>query len=205
MSTECQDSGALSVSLWKHGLVTSLSATVLVPSCKNRPVLLSRAEPQRDPAQSSSVLSTFNFGRLAYIWRVISLMQLASHRMAGVISSWQQCKYRCVLLANAWQSVTYWCQKLEVGPHEDLRSEVETSLKTSIWLFSYSNEMACCCHYVADCAFSALTLLVGVRKSIWSVKNWVMWSLCLEWGADCLHNGPADAIASQNPIISCLI
>jgi len=140
MSTECQDSGAMSVSLWKHGLVTSLSATVLVPSSKNRPVRLSRAGPQRDRAQSSSVLSTFNFGRLAYIWRVISLMQLASHRMAGVISSWwQQCKYSCILLANAWQAVTYWCQKLEVGPHEDLRSEVETSLKTSIWLFSYSN------------------------------------------------------------------
>ena len=28
--------------------------------------------------------------------------------------------------------------------------------------------------------------------------------ICLERGADCLH-GPADATASQNPIISCLV
>jgi len=29
--------------------------------------------------------------------------------------------------------------------------------------------------------------------------------ICLEQGADCLHNlyGPADATVSQNPIISC--
>ena len=49
---------------------------------------------------------------------------------------------------------------------------------------------------------------LGVRKSIRPVKNWVMWCWCgYLSGARCrlFAYGPADATASQNPIVSCLI
>jgi len=49
---------------------------------------------------------------------------------------------------------------------------------------------------------------LGVRKSIRPVKNWVMRCWCgYLSGARCrlFAYGPADATASQNPIISCLI
>ena len=50
---------------------------------------------------------------------------------------------------------------------------------------------------------------LGGRKSIRSVKNWLIrwWCvvICLQRGADCSHYDPADDTASQNPIISCLI
>ena len=49
---------------------------------------------------------------------------------------------------------------------------------------------------------------LGIRKSIWPVKNWVMGCLCgCLSGARCrlFAYGPADATASQNPIISCLV
>ena len=57
-------------------------------------------------------------------------------------------------------------------------------------------------------AFSALTLLAGLQEEHLACKNWVMrcWCGCLS-GARCklFAYGLADATASQNPIISCLI
>ena len=49
---------------------------------------------------------------------------------------------------------------------------------------------------------------LGDRKGIRPVKNWVMWCWCgYLSGARCrlFAYGPADATASQNPIVSCLI
>jgi len=57
-------------------------------------------------------------------------------------------------------------------------------------------------------AFSALTLLVGHREEHAACKNWVMRCWCGHLsGARCrwFAYGPADATASQNPIVSCLI
>ena len=48
----------------------------------------------------------------------------------------------------------------------------------------------------------------GVRKSILPVKiEWwgVAIVICLKWVVDCFAYGPADATASQNPVITCLI
>ena len=57
-------------------------------------------------------------------------------------------------------------------------------------------------------AFSALTLLVGSQEEHMACKNWVMRCWCgYPSAARCrlFAYGPADAIASQNSIISCLI
>ena len=58
------------------------------------------------------------------------------------------------------------------------------------------------------CAFSALMLLVGHQEEHPVCKNWVM-RCCYSFlsGARCrlFAYGPADATASQNPIVSCLI
>jgi len=57
-------------------------------------------------------------------------------------------------------------------------------------------------------AFSALTLLVGRQEERPACKNWVMRCWCgYLSGSRCrlFAYGPADATASQNPIISCLI
>jgi len=76
----------------------------------------------------------------------------------------------------------------------------------------------CCCDVIAlcevypavhICGFSALTLLVvasGRASGLW--KIWVMRCLCgYLSGAKCrlFAYGPADATASRNPIIYCLI
>ena len=57
-------------------------------------------------------------------------------------------------------------------------------------------------------SFSALTLLVRRQKEHPACKNWVMRCLCgYLSGAKCrlFAYGPADATASQNPIIICLM
>jgi len=74
------------------------------------------------------------------------------------------------------------------------------------------------CYYIDDIIIDIVGQIVrpsvlwhcwlGVRKSIRPVKiGW--WGvgvvICLEWDADCLHYRPADVIAFQNPVISCLI
>ena len=49
---------------------------------------------------------------------------------------------------------------------------------------------------------------LGIRKSAQPVKiEWwaVVVVICLEWGAGLFAYGPANAIASPNPIVSCLI
>jgi len=62
--------------------------------------------------------------------------------------------------------------------------------------------------YFFDDAFRALTLLLGVRTVVRLIKNSLMRCLCgYVSGGRCrlFPYGPADATASQNPIISCLI
>jgi len=55
-------------------------------------------------------------------------------------------------------------------------------------------------------SFSALTLLVGHQEEHPACKNWVMRCWCSYLSvAMCRLFGPADATASLNPIISCLI
>jgi len=68
----------------------------------------------------------------------------------------------------------------------------------------------CCFQFSAyiSIAFSALTLLVGRQEEHLACKNWVIRCWCgYMAGARCrlFAYGPADATASQNPIISCLI
>ena len=61
---------------------------------------------------------------------------------------------------------------------------------------------------VLEVAFSSLTLLVGRQEEHLACKNWVMrcWCGCLSGVRYRLFAyDPADASASQNPIISCLI
>ena len=61
------------------------------------------------------------------------------------------------------------------------------------------------CVYIA---FSALTLLVGHQEEHLACKNFVMRCWCgylHEVRCRLFAYGPADATASQNPIISCLI
>ena len=58
------------------------------------------------------------------------------------------------------------------------------------------------------CAFSALTLLVGCQEEHPACKSWVMRCWCgylSEARCRLFVYGPADATASQNSIISCLI
>ena len=58
------------------------------------------------------------------------------------------------------------------------------------------------------CAFIALMLLVGHQEEHPACKNWVMrccYSFLSEARCRLFAYGPADATASQNPIISCLV
>jgi len=60
---------------------------------------------------------------------------------------------------------------------------------------------------VVEIAFSALTLLVGSQEGHPACKKWVMKYWCgylFEARCRSFAYGPADATASQNPIISCL-
>jgi len=70
------------------------------------------------------------------------------------------------------------------------------------------NRCACmrACVVKQSYAFSALTLLVGLQEEHLAGKNWVTtcWCGCLS-GCWLFAYGPADATASQNPIISCVI
>ena len=70
-----------------------------------------------------------------------------------------------------------------------------------VWDISFSNG-----HQLF--AFSALTLLVGCQEEHLACTKWAMgcWCGCLS-GARCwlFAYGPAHAIASQSPVISCLL
>ena len=87
-------------------------------------------------------------------------------------------------------------------PEETVTHSHTSWSSNSIYQFPPSTTI----HSILIVQFMCLTVLwhcwLGARKSIWPVKiKW--WGvgvvICLERDTDCLHNGPADATASQNP------
>jgi len=91
-------------------------------------------------------------------------------------------QYRCCL----WQAVGMhwpWCQKVKGWVEVSVRLDERHG--SAFWYGCTFVPVV-----IIEIAFSALTLWLGVRKSIWPVK--IEWCgddvvICLEWGADCLR------------------